>query len=177
VDLERDFLMKDATFRQAEGLVHVDPERLIHKMLAHFQVPARAVSMHSHACIAESSSCMVSLRFLCLSSWGDFRWNMNLFIADFPRCPQQTDRTAAYVSCREVVLIGSPLCSNCSRSRGWTACLPGSTQCTRSTRSTITSCERCARCWACQTTPARALALQGLGDFSTRYFQYQTSPG
>jgi hypothetical protein len=54
VDLERDFLMKEATFRQAEGLVLADPERLIHKMLAHFQVPAPAVSMRSHAGIAES---------------------------------------------------------------------------------------------------------------------------
>ncbi|GAQ77621.1 hypothetical protein KFL_000010700 [Klebsormidium nitens] len=37
VGLEREFLLKEATFRQAEGLVLADPERLIHKMLAHFQ--------------------------------------------------------------------------------------------------------------------------------------------
>lgn len=40
MSLEREHLIKEATFRQAEGLVLADPERLIHKMLAHFQVTA-----------------------------------------------------------------------------------------------------------------------------------------
>lgn len=67
--LEREFLMKEATFRQAEGLVLADPERLIHKMLAHFQVrscPCVRPAAYLTSRLSVGCQKLLSINLLCI---------------------------------------------------------------------------------------------------------------